>query len=1014
MVAIEFLENGSVPKARHATHNPQIQRQINASRPDSRERNGGFGFVAWLHLLVLILIVGFFSFPRITHANDKQGNTTFDGKAVLHVRGDFNYPPFEYLGEQNQAEGFNVDVMNAVAKAMGIKVEIDLGPWEEVMPQLKKGEIDALLGMFKTVERDKNFDFSVPHFIGSYTVFVRKDSAIQSIDDAKDKTIIVQQSDLGHDYVKENGLDSKIITKSDWSEVLNSLSRGEGDCAIVSRLQGLRFLDKQATTNVKAVGPPIIQEKYGFAVANGNSALLSVLNEGLSIIKTSGEYDAIYKKWFGVYDEQGSSFRNAIKYLIWIVIPLLVLTLAAFFWSWMLKREVTKREKLLLEREDSYRRLLDNLNAGVVVHAPDTSIRLSNPRSWVLLGLNSDQMTGKRALDPGWKFLTEAGVPMPFEEFPVNQVITSKKALSSLTMGVFRPLTNDVVWLMVNGFPVFDDSKELSEIIISFIDITQLKDTADKLQTKGDDLRESQRIAYLGTWRMDVATGQIIYSEELSKIFDYDPDLPPPTYEEHIKLFTPFSWEILSAAVAKAIDTGMPYELELEYVRKDGSVGWVWTRGEAKANSEGKTISLWGATQEITTRKRAEIELAQHRLHLEELVTQRTAELVQAKTAAEAANYAKSAFLANMSHEIRTPMNGIVGMANILRREGISPQQAKRLDTIDVSARHLLSVINDILDLSKIEAGKFTLEESPVVVSSLLANISSILAERAQAKGLRLLIEAGHIPHNLLGDPTRLQQALLNYATNAVKITETGTVTLRVVVEEDADELEKLRFEVTDSGIGITPEAMSRIFSTFEQADNSMTRKYGGTGLGLAITKRLAELMGGEVGADSTPGVGSTFWFTVKLKKGDATAVPLATVANAEAEIRRHYAGQCILVVDDEPINREVTTIQLEYVDLHIDTADDGAEAVAMAQDNDYAVILMDMQMPKLNGLDATRQIRKLVGYEEVPIIAMTANAFVDDKAECIAAGMNDVLIKPFNPEDLFATLLKWLDQQHG
>ena len=220
-----------------------------------------------------------------------------------------------------------------------------------------------------------------------------------------------------------------------------------------------------------------------------------------------------------------------------------------------------------------------------------------------------------------------------------------------------------------------------------------------------------------------------------------------------------------------------------------------------------------------------------------------------------------------------------------------------------------------------------------------------------------------------------------------------------------------MRFEVTDTGIGITPEAMSRLFSTFEQADNSMTRKYGGTGLGLAITKRLAELMGGEVGADSTPGVGSTFWFTVKLKKGDATAEPLAAVTNAEAEIQRRYAGQRILVVDDEPINREVTTIQLEYVDLHIDTAEDGAEAVAMAQENDYAVILMDMQMPKLNGLDATRQIRKLVGCEGIPIIAMTANAFVEDKAECIAAGMNDVLTKPFNPEDLFATLLKWLDQ---
>jgi CheY-like chemotaxis protein len=406
----------------------------------------------------------------------------------------------------------------------------------------------------------------------------------------------------------------------------------------------------------------------------------------------------------------------------------------------------------------------------------------------------------------------------------------------------------------------------------------------------------------------------------------------------------------------------------------------------------------------------------QQRQHLQELVKLRTAKLSEAMEAAEAANVAKSAFLANMSHEIRSPMSGIIGMVNILRREGVSPQQAARLDTIDASAQHLLSVINNCLDLSKIEAGKLELEEAPVVVSSLMANVSSILAERVKDKGLSVLIEVAHMSHNLVGDPTRLQQALLNYATNAVKFTETGTVTLRTLIQDESAESVLLRFEVSDTGIGIAPETMARLFSAFEQADNSMTRKYGGTGLGLAITQQLVELMGGKVGADSTAGVGSTFWFTVKLKnKADvreADGIGHPEKLDAETLLKECYVGHRILVVDDEPVNREVAVLQLEDANLLVDAAADGAEAVELARKNSYAAILMDMQMPKLNGVEATQQIRMLAGYRDTPIIGMTANAFAEDKALCMAAGMNDFLTKPFNPAALFSTLLRSLSRR--
>ena len=390
----------------------------------------------------------------------------------------------------------------------------------------------------------------------------------------------------------------------------------------------------------------------------------------------------------------------------------------------------------------------------------------------------------------------------------------------------------------------------------------------------------------------------------------------------------------------------------------------------------------------------------------------RAAELLVEKSKAEAASIAKSTFLANMSHEIRTPMNGIVGMANILRHEGVTPKQADHLDKIDIAAQHLLVIINNILDISKIEAGKFVLEEIPVAVPSLLTNVGSILAERIKAKNLHLLIKTEPLPPNLIGDPTRLQQALLNYTMNAVKFTESGDVTLRVRKLEECADSVLVRFEVEDAGIGIPPDTVLRLFTPFEQADNSMTRKFGGTGLGLVITRRLAELMGGEAGVTSSMGVGSMFWFTARLIKGSATSITQPTAnADVEAEIRQHYCGARILVVDDDEINREVAQIQLEAVDLVVDTAKDGAEAVAMAQQTVYAAIFMDMQMPNVNGLEATKQIREIPRYRHTPIIAMTANAFSEDQASCYEAGMNDFLSKPFDPVRLYETLFRSLSR---
>ena len=685
-------------------------------------------------------------------------------------------------------------------------------------------------------------------------------------------------------------------------------------------------------------------------------------------------------------------------------------------------------------------------------------------------------------------------------------------------------------------------------------DISKLKQSENALRDSQARLSEAQKLAQLGSWSWDVEKDVVTWSEELYGMLGMDPGQSAPTYQTLPGFYTSESWERLSQAVQASMEQGGSYDLELDMVCPDGGIVHTSTRGQAVKDKSDNVVRLYGTVWNITERKEAERALQASRqslretlASLEERVLERTRELAVARDAAEAATRAKSDFLAIMSHEIRTPLNAIIGMTSLLLDSDLTPSQLEFASTIRTSGEALLSIINDILDFSKIEAGRIELEQRPFDLHQCLDDAVNLFIEMSLEKGLEIVYTIDpHVPQAILGDENRLRQILLNLLSNAIKFTEAGGVTVTVTSEPiEEKSLHRLLFSVCDTGLGIPPDDINKLFHSFTQLDSSTTRKYGGTGLGLAICKRLAELMGGTlwVESDGIKGNGSTFHFTVQATETEKPARPIqsthldirnrrvlivddnavnlrilflhmkawgmdqqSTSDPAEAlewirmgnsydaalidhkitgmdgvmlaqEIRKfrnenelpliligstksdlaenrlfaahllkpvrpshlydtlttilsgcaaHHTEDAmnarsifdpdmgkrlplhILLAEDHITNQKLAIYTLEKLGYRADIASNGLEVLEALNRQDYDVILMDMQMPEMDGLEATRLIRGTsAGFHQPRIVAMTANVTLDDRKACLEAGMDDYLAKPIRIEDLVAALNK-------
>jgi PAS domain S-box-containing protein len=674
--------------------------------------------------------------------------------------------------------------------------------------------------------------------------------------------------------------------------------------------------------------------------------------------------------------------------------------------------DVTERKRVemqLRQSEERYRATFDQAPIGIVHTAKEGRFLHCNARFAEIIGYSPQEV-----LD-----LTYRQVSLPEEMPSIRAFIARLEAgvSGSLEKRYIRK-DGKLIWVRLTASAQYDDQGQFIHFITLVEDINDRKEAEAKLREVNDRLAMAVMAGGVGVWDWEIATDRAVWDEQMFRLYALSEERFSHTSESWLKALHPADRERTRAECQAAIRGEKDFDTEFRVVWPDGSVHNIRALALVERDIGGNAVRMIGTNWDITEQKRAAAELLESNRRLEEAI-------VRADTLAreaDRANAAKSEFLATICHEMRTPLNGMMGMAGLLLDTGLTHEQRRFAEAARYCGESMLGLINDILDMSKIEAGVLELETEDFDLQTMLDEVSLTLAAPAQAKRLDFrIVVAAKTPTLLRGDARRLRQILVNLAGNAVKFTSRGRVIVSAAPLQSSDSDCLLRLSVADTGIGIPSAKIGMIFDKFTQADASTTRKFGGTGLGLAISKQLTELMGGEIGVSSEEGKGSEFWIAVRLLRATqpAPASSDTEIPRPEAEPREPFAGRnaLILVAEDNPTSSQVVLGILKGLGLRADAVADGAEALAALARVPYGLVLMDIRMPVMDGLEATRQIRdplSAVLDHQIPIVAMTANVMLSDRERCQAAGMNDFVAKPISKRALRDALRIWLPVAEG
>lgn len=990
-------------------------------------------------------------FPVAAIELTPEEKTWLSEHPVITVGSDPMWAPLEFVDENGEFQGIAIDFLDRISESLGVRFEIVKGlTWAETVDGVKNREIDMFSCVTPTASRAEYVSFATSHIAAPVMVFTREDHLyVEDLSELDGRSVAIVKGYAMVEFLKSDHPNIRVVETENMEDALGQLASGKVDAYIDFLLSVTYAIQKQSYGNIKVSGETPYDLKLCLAPRSDWPELLSILEKALNSISEE-ERNALYRKWRSVEFEHGFDYS-----ILWRVLGIAAVVLAAFvFWNRRLAREVTQRRKAeeqLQLAEERERLLKEMANSANAAKSPEAAMQ--------------------SALD----------LICQYTGWPVGHVY----ALDSDRENILVPTR---IW-HTSSQEAFDEFKNLTECT---------------------DFQS-------GTGLL----GRVLESKKASFI----PDIFKNKNFSRAKSLTHTN---LQGAFALPVIVQDDVLLVLEFFTEEAQIEEVNVQKIFDFGEEvGRQLGL------VIERKRIQTALD------------------EARKIAEDASRSKSDFLANMSHEIRTPMNAVIGMSQLALKTDLNPKQQDYVEKIFRSGQHLLGIINDILDFSKVEAGKLDIEETDFELDKVLENVANLIGEKAAAKNIELLFDVDpNLPNFLVGDPLRLSQVLINYANNATKFTEEGEIVIRAHMVEETDTDILIRFEVEDTGIGLTEDQIALLFQSFQQADTSTTRKFGGTGLGLAISKKLSELMGGAVGVESEHAKGSTFWFTARLgrskdKKKNYLPEPdlrnrrvlvvddnpharmiisellrsmtfrvdmvasgaeaVASVAQADsssdpyevvyldwmmpgmsgieagrriteldldnpmphriivtaygredvsqeaelagidaillkpvsssllfdmtmmvlggAELNRSSTtvglisgtiptaqpDTYLLLVEDNELNQQVANELLSEAGFAPDIAENGEIALGMVQEKEYDIVLMDVQMPVMDGLTATRAIRKLSGFENLPIIAMTAGVMTSDIDECLNAGMNDHVAKPIDPDEMFAALMRWI-----